>query len=220
MKTVSWSQKMKRRRHKNEIISLQKMLEEEEGEEDEERVIQKIGLHPKSVMLYCAKTLSVFFDRCKDDIVYLDTTGSIVLKGKGQISPFYIYEVVVRHPTKGSSPLPVATYVTIDHTTASISYFLGSVVTDWIKQHGPKVKTRPVMIICDGSVVLLQSLSLNFCGVSLQELLSRYFLIVAGQCHWSSHPPQMLESCNEKCKGALQKTVSDVCVLMCLRFQT
>ncbi|CAK6965265.1 hypothetical protein D5F01_LYC09263 [Scomber scombrus] len=101
------------------------MVAEEEAEA-ERRVIQNIGLHPKSVMLYSLKTLNIFFDRCKEDIVYLDATGSIVRKGKGQTSPFYVYELVVRHPTKGSSPLPVATYITSDHTTASVSHFLGA----------------------------------------------------------------------------------------------
>lgn len=181
MKTISWSQKKKFRGHKNEAISLQKMLEEEEEEEEVKCVIQKIVLHPKSVILYCSKTLNVLFERCKEDIVYLDATGSIVQKGKGQTSAFYRYELVVRHPNKGSSPLPVATYVTSDHTTASVSYFLGSVVTDFMRKHGPKAKTRPVMLLCDGSVVLLQSLSYNFCGVSLQELLCRYFRIVTGE---------------------------------------
>ncbi|KAG7526880.1 hypothetical protein JOB18_046349 [Solea senegalensis] len=54
MKTVSWSQKVKRRRHKNDIISLQRMLKEEE-EDPNERIIQKVGLHPKS----CLQTLQV-----------------------------------------------------------------------------------------------------------------------------------------------------------------
>ncbi|KAJ4930319.1 hypothetical protein JOQ06_019323 [Pogonophryne albipinna] len=37
------------------------------------------------------------------------------------------------------------------------------------------------MLICDGSTVLMQSMAYNFCGVSLQELLSRYHSIVTGQ---------------------------------------
>ncbi|KAG7516997.1 hypothetical protein JOB18_046441 [Solea senegalensis] len=174
MKTVSWSQKVKRRRHKNEIISLQRMLKEEE-EDPNERIIQKVGLHPKS--------------------------------GKGQTSPFYIYEVVVRHPSKGSSPLPVATYITSDHTTTSVSYFLGSVVTELIRQHGPKAKTRPVMFICDGSVVLLQSLSSNFCGVSLQELLCRYFLIVTGQAKDDAISLPILH----RCLSHVMKNAKELC---------
>lgn len=66
----------------------------------------------------------------EDNIVYLDATGSIIQKAEGQTPPVYVHEMVVRHPYKGSSPVPVATYVTSDHTTPSLSYFLGVFVTD------------------------------------------------------------------------------------------
>lgn len=176
LKTLSWSDRKKHRTHNNDMLSLQAMFEEEHG--SEEAVIQKIILHPKGVMLWCEKTINIFYERCKEDIVYLDATGSIVQKGKGQSAPFYVYELVIRNPWKGSSPVPVATYLTSEHTTASVSYFLGSFVTDLIRMHGQRIRKRPVMLICDGSTVLLQSISYNFCGLSLQDLLSRYFAIV------------------------------------------
>ncbi|XP_059190873.1 uncharacterized protein LOC131973047 [Centropristis striata] len=206
MKTLSWSEKKKRRRHKNEFLSLLRMLKEEE-DDPENRVLQKISLHPKGVMLFSSKTLNVVFERRKEDIVYIDATGSIVVKGKGQTAPFYVYEVVVRHPSKGSSPLPVATFVTSDHTTTSISYFLGSVVTGLMKQHGPKAKTRPVMFICDGSVVLLQSLTINFCGVSLQELLTRYYMIVSGQAKEDAISLPIIH----RCLSHVMKNAKELC---------
>lgn len=148
-----------------------------EEEEEQARVIQKIVLKPKSIILYSVKTLNVLFERCKEDIVYLDATGSIVRRDQGQNSPFYIYELIVRHPKKGP-PLFLWPRMSQVTTQQYPSFFLGSVVTEFIRHHGPKARTRPV-IICDGSVVLLQSLSYNFCGVtSLQELLCRYFRVV------------------------------------------
>ncbi|KAF3846402.1 hypothetical protein F7725_003480 [Dissostichus mawsoni] len=170
MKTLSWQARKKLRKHSNEMISLRKMMEEEL--ETEEAVIKKLIAHPKGVMLWSNKTIDLFHDRCREDIVYVDATGSIVKKAKGKTSPFYVYEMVVRNPFKGSSPVPVATYITNDHTTASISFFLGSFLTDVIRLHGRGAKQRPVMLICDGSTVLMQSMAYHFCGVSLQELLS------------------------------------------------
>ncbi|XP_034097224.1 uncharacterized protein LOC117563156 [Gymnodraco acuticeps] len=123
MKTLSWQARKKLRKHSNEMISLRKMMEEEL--ETEEAVIKKIIAHPKGVMLWSNKTIDLFHDRCREDIVYVDATGSIVKKAKGKTSPFYVYEMVVRNPFKGSSPVPVATYITNDHTIASISFFLG-----------------------------------------------------------------------------------------------
>ncbi|XP_028991434.2 uncharacterized protein LOC114846544 isoform X3 [Betta splendens] len=205
LKTLSWDNKRKKRSHTNDLLSLQKMHEEEQGSQD--AIIQKIQMHPKGVMLWSKKMLSLFYQRCRDDIVYLDATGSIIQKEKGRSAPFYVYELVVRHPSKGSSPVPVATYVTNDHTTASVSFFLASFVTDLIRQHGQKIKTRPVMFICDGSIVLLQSLSYNFCGVSLQELLNRYYNIVTGQAPEDSIRLPILH----RCLSHVMKNAKDLC---------
>ncbi|XP_034067934.1 uncharacterized protein LOC117543645 isoform X1 [Gymnodraco acuticeps] len=205
MKTLSWQARKKLRKHSNEMISLRKMMEEEL--ETEEAVIKKIIAHPKGVMLWSNKTIDLFHDRCREDIVYVDATGSIVKKAKGKTSPFYVYEMVVRNPFKGSSPVPVATYITNDHTTASISFFLGSFLTDVIRLHGRGAKQRPVMLICDGSTVLMESMAYNFCGVSLQELLSRYYSIVTGQAkHDCIRLPIM-----HRCLSHVMKNAKDLC---------
>lgn len=207
MKTLSCNSRKKNRRHKNEMISLEIMREEEQEQDSEDAVIQKIILQPKSIMLWCDKTLNLFYERCKSDIVYLDATGSIVHKGKGQTAPFYVYEMVVRHPSKGSSPVPVATYLTNDHTTTSVSYFLGSFVTDLRRLHGRRVNKRPAMLICDGSIVLLQALSYNFCGLSLQELLCKYYHITTGQGQEDSIGLLILH----RCLSHVMKNAKDLC---------
>ncbi|XP_032365949.1 uncharacterized protein LOC116684162 [Etheostoma spectabile] len=51
------------------------------------------------------------------------------------------------------------------------------------------------MLICDGSIVLLQSLSYNFCGMSLQELICRYYMIVTGQAQEDSMVLPILHRC-------------------------
>ncbi|KAI4793843.1 hypothetical protein KUCAC02_032457, partial [Chaenocephalus aceratus] len=115
-------------------------------------------------------------DGCREDIVYVDATGSIVKIAKGKTSPFYVYEMVVRNPFKGSSPVPVATYITNDHTTASIYFF------PW-------------------------SMAYNFCGVSLQELLSMYYSIVTGQAkHDCIRLPIM-----HRCLSHVMKNAKDLC---------
>ena len=167
--------------------------------------LKKNIAHPKGVMLWSNKTIDLFHDRCREDIAYLDATGSIVKKAKGKTSPFYVYEV--RNPFKGSSPVPVATYITNDHTTASISFFLGSFLTDVIRLHGRGAKQRPVMLICDGSTVLMQSMAYNFCGVSLHEPLSRYYSIVTGQAkHDCIGLPIM-----HRCLSHVMKNAKDLC---------
>ena len=154
------------------MLCLKMMAEEERGTES--AVIQQISQKPKAVMLWSAKTINVYYDQCKHDIVYIDATGSVVHRSMGDPKPYYIYEIVVRHPHKGSSPLPVATFATTDQTRASVSHFIAALLTDAVRQHGQAVRRRPVMVMCVGSSVLLQSLSMNFCVISFPELLKRY----------------------------------------------
>lgn len=154
LKSISCKQRMEERRHKNESLSLSKMVEEKTDEPDE--VLQKVLLHPKGVMLWSKRSIRIFHKRSKEDIVYLDATGSILKKAKDSEGPFYVYELVVRNPKKGSSPFPVATYVTCDHTTASILYFLSNM--------GKKVSW-----LCDGFMVLMQAISMAFCKTNLHS---------------------------------------------------
>ncbi|XP_039679701.1 uncharacterized protein LOC120573877 isoform X2 [Perca fluviatilis] len=53
--------------------------------------------------------------------------------------------------------------------------------TDYYKLFGRKSVRRPVMIICDGSLVLMQAVAYSFCKHSLESLLSVYYDIVTGQ---------------------------------------
>ncbi|KAK7877629.1 hypothetical protein WMY93_031641 [Mugilogobius chulae] len=175
LKQISYEARTKQRVHKHEIISLQKMVAEQKHPHS---VLQKVLLEPKGVMLWSPCGIQIYQQRCKDDIVYLDATGSLLLTKKGA-PPFYIYELVVRHPQKGSSPFPVASFFTTEHTTASVAYFLMAFVTDVRKWHGRKA-AAPVMLVCDGSMVLMQAISIAFIGKGLQDTLACYYRIATG----------------------------------------
>lgn len=164
-------------------------------------------MQPKGMTLWSKNTIHLFHQRSKSDIVYLDATGSVVKKAKGQSSPFYIYELIVRHPLKGCSPVPVATFVTAEHTTASVSFFLGSFMTDCVKLHGTKIRKRTVMYLCDGSAVLMEAIAQNLCGLSLTELLTKYYHIVTGQAKSdAAHLPIL-----HRCLSHLMKNAKDLC---------
>lgn len=96
----------------------------------------------KGIMLWSKKNqpLSVFYQRCKDDVVYFDATGSIISKDNASATPYYVYEVIVRSPFKRSSLLPTATYVTRDHTTASVTYFLQAFQTELTRMEAGQTK--------------------------------------------------------------------------------
>lgn len=128
------------------------MLQKTTNSPDE--VLQKVLLHPKGVLLWSKRSIHIYQERCQEDIIYLDATGSIMRRETGS-PPFYVYDLVVRNPHKTSSPFPVATYLTSDHTTASVLYFLEAFLTDVARWFGRKGMRSPVMVICDGSIVLM-----------------------------------------------------------------
>lgn len=205
LKTISWSERQLKRPHSNELLSLQMLINEQKGSDNE--VLQRVMMHPKGIMLWSKKTLSVFYKRCKEDIVYLDATGSIIQKGSSTSPPYYVYELVVRNPSKGASPLPVATYLTCDHTTASVTYFLQAFQTDMMKLYGKKAVKRPIMIICDGSLVLLNSISFTFCKLSLEDLLQKYFEVITGQYQAEKFDLPILH----RCLSHIMKNAKDLC---------
>ncbi|XP_073705879.1 uncharacterized protein [Garra rufa] len=205
LKNILWSEKKKARSHPDELPSLKALIDKQRGTDND--VLQKVMMHPKGVMLWSNKTLSVFYKRCKNDIVYLDATGSVIKKNSAESPPYYVYELVVRNPSRGASPLPVATYVTCDHTTASVTYFLQAFQTDVIRMYGNVAIKRPVMIICDGSLVLMQSISITFCRTGLEDLLQKYFLLITGQ-----HPTETFDlPILHRCLSHIMKNAKALC---------
>ena len=205
LRTLSWEDRQKNRLDNNETLSIQKMIEEEK--QQGQRLIQKYVLEPKSVMLWSQGTIQLFEERSKIDVVYIDATGSVLRRPKGDTAPYYVYEVVVRHPCKGKSPVPAATYVTCDHTTASLSFFLGSFMTDCVRNHGSTVKKRPIMVMCDGSLVLMQSVAINFCGMTLKELQMRYYELITG----NGQPEDLKLPITHRCLSHVMKNAKDLC---------
>ncbi len=204
LKNITWSERKIKRPHSDEFTSLKKIIDEQPGTDND--VLQNVLMHPKGIMLWSTKTLSVFYKRSKEDIVYLDATGSVIKK-RPQNPPYYVYELVVRNPSRGASPLPVASYVTCDHTTASVTYFLQSFQTDLLRMYGSGSIKRPVMIICDGSLVLMHSISITFCRTGLEDLLQKYFLLITGQ-----HPADTFDlPILHRCLSHIMKNAKDLC---------
>lgn len=116
MKTLSWNNRKKKQQQRTQQWHDQ-LTDHAEGRAEVWRMGHSENhFAPQKCHAVVWKTPYLFFEHCKDDIVYLDVTGSIVQEAKGPTSPHYVYEFVVRHTSKRSSPLRVATYLTRDHT--------------------------------------------------------------------------------------------------------
>lgn len=196
LKNISWEARKRSWQHSNEVISLQIMLDKKKDSPDE--VLQKVMLHPKGVH---------YQERCQEDIVYLDATGSIMWKQKGS-PPFYVYELVVRNPHKNLSPLPVATYLTCDHTTASVNFFLEAFQTDVPRCFGRKGMRSPIMILCDGSMVLMQAICLSFAQKKPERhVINHYCNIASGKGKKEDFEVPILH----RCLSHVMKNAKEMC---------
>ena len=204
LKSISWEVRHRSRLHSNDMLSLQIMLETKKNTPEE--VLQKVFLHPKGVLLWSLRSIEIFQERCREDIIYLDATGSIKKKEKGS-PPFYVYELVVRHPTKKCSPLPVATYLTCDHTTASVLYFLEAFQTDVARCYGRKGLRAPIMLMCDGSMVLMQAICLSFAKKNLHDTIDHYYSIASGTATKADFEVPILH----RCLSHVMKNAKDMC---------
>ncbi|MGH0124154.1 UNVERIFIED_CONTAM: hypothetical protein FKN15_030986 [Acipenser sinensis] len=150
LKNLAAEHRKSERFDQDEVKSLLKMIKPI----DDENILQKIPMEPPSAMLWSASGLQIYHQRCKQDIVYLGATGSIITtKKKREHSRFYIYELVVWHPNKNKSPIAVASYVTTDHSMPSIQFFLGSFLLSECRLYGYSNTATPRLIICDSSLL-------------------------------------------------------------------
>lgn len=171
-----------------------------------EDVLQKVMLHPKGVFLWSSKSIEIFQSRCREDLVYLDATGSIMKKRKC-LPPFCIYELVVRNPWKTCSPLPVATYLTCDHTTASVTYFLEAFLTDVARAFGRKAMHSAVMLTCDGSMVLMQAICLALAKKNLSDTINHNYNITSGKGNKEDFEVPILH----RCLSSVMKNAKEIC---------
>ncbi|ESN92776.1 hypothetical protein HELRODRAFT_164889 [Helobdella robusta] len=151
-----------KRKHPNEMESLRLLKEDFEKQHQSYACLQYIFTEPPSVMIWSKESLKILHQRCIDDVVYIDATGSIVKKRK---HPFHIYEMVVRSSMKGGSPFPVATYLTNLHSTASILSFLNFLYSDYCKLFGKSSRVSPRClshIMKNAKVLCLKNIPKNF----------------------------------------------------------
>nr|XP_018672275.1 uncharacterized protein LOC108950684 [Ciona intestinalis] len=94
----------------NENTALEVLKDQQKNDREHDRTLQYISTTPPAITLWSDETLKIFHQRSQVDIVYIDATGSVITSSKGQ-RPYYIYEIVVRHPVKGKAPIAIASYV-------------------------------------------------------------------------------------------------------------
>lgn len=179
LKNISWEHRRSTRQVcDDEIASVEMMLEKKKGMPDE--VLQSVMLVPKGLFLWSKRGIEIYHKRCQEDVVYIDSSCSCLKKNKDS-PPFYVYELVVRNPHKRKPPLSVATLVTRNkHIATTLGYFLGTFLEHVDKMFGSTMQP-PLMLLCDTTVELMETISFTFTGTDLHSTMNQYYNVATGK---------------------------------------
>ena len=130
---------------------------------------------PPGLMMWSEETLSIYRKLSAVDVVYVDATGSII---KDPQKTYYLYEIVMRHPVKGKSPLAVGSFLSSSHDISSITYFFHRFRKHEKLLFGPKNVAK--LFICDGSMAIITSILLGFMNEDVDTYFIRCYAVVTG----------------------------------------
>ena len=105
-------------------------------------------------------------------------TGSILKHNKHQ-PQLLVYELVVRNPSKGHTPLPVATYVTEKQDINSILGFFNAFLSAEKKYHNQN-PVNAQLIVCDGGTALVPAVLDAFMKETKIDYLRRCYKVFTG----------------------------------------
>jgi len=169
--------------------------------------------HPKGIISYSESLARLYHQVAKQDIVYIDAAGSVVLGDR----KCYAYEIVIRHRKPGNHPLAVANYFATSNNIPSISYFINLFCHAETVLYRSKW-TLPKLVICDGSIALIQSIVPSFFKETFKSYLDRCFIIASGKythsltelpfLHMCGKP--LYENCKENCKTKIKSVMLSI----------
>ncbi|XP_046844891.1 uncharacterized protein LOC124438735 [Xenia sp. Carnegie-2017] len=140
--------------------------------------VHTIAMHPLIVPMGLENEVRLWHGGCKNDISYLDATGTLVADHNGKRVLYYA--LVIRHPVENEPSFPVAEMITSDHTTGNIHSFLERFRRDESKLYRGNLSS-PRQVNTDYSRALLMAVLQESNNESRAAFFKRAFRIVNGR---------------------------------------
>ena len=137
--------------------------------------VHTIGIYPLVVHMWNESQVRLWHGRCKNDISYLDATGTLIADHGGKRVLYYA--LVIRHPVEGEPPLPVAEMVTSDQSAGNIRTFIERFRRDESRLYNGHM-SGPRQINTDYSRAILLAVLKEFNNETMVNFLARAFRIV------------------------------------------
>ena len=138
--------------------------------------LSEISVRPPGVILYSDKQIQAYNLICKNDIVYFDSTGS-VLKRIENYNDFQIYTLLVRNLSKGGPGLPVATSISTRHDAGSMGVFWSCFCLTPLKF----ADLITMIVTIDGSMAMWNAVLRAFANETRVEYYHRCWRIVTSK---------------------------------------
>ena len=190
LRNLKYKEKITERYSTNWIISLKIFNEKLRANND--FFIREIKADPPSVTMFSDVQLRLYTELCKKDIIYLDATGSIIKRSSNK-KDFQLYTLLVRNPYKGSSSLPVATYLTNQHDASSIARFLQLFLLECKKLF--KTKRTPLLLMVDGSFAIWNAVLREMCGETRTDYYKRCWRVATGSAEGKDLNKTFVHNC-------------------------
>ena len=141
-------------------------------------------LHPSfdmtdkiNIALFTENSLKWYQNIIKHDYAFIDATGSLFRDVKPYKRLLY-YAITVRHSFPGKPPLPVAEYITSDHSKDSLIFFISHVNKYVRSMPSHSSPIFPKIIVRDFSLAIVGAVLDSFNKINLLDYLDKCYKIL------------------------------------------
>ena len=157
--------------------------------------IRQFSLYPFYGIGFTVGAVRTFHDLSPLQTVCVDATGSVLQSGLTSKRTYY-YELTIKNPVTGKSPLPIAAMVSGDHSLPTITNFFNLLRFYESKLcGGSKRLCIPKQINCDRAWVFILASINVFNKEDYTEYLNRCFRIVTGESNLHDERKTVVHVC-------------------------
>ena len=196
--------------HENEIQALLDIVHKQSDSSKRfSGVLRQVCLSPSYVMLFSLDSVKVYHHISSRDFVYLDATGSVIRNNStfAESKKYQLYDLVIRHPIKGSPPFVLASLLTTEHNAILICYFVQCFLYAEQGIYGHQGVKPPLMVMTDGSATLMLASLRAFNCECVPDYFNRCYRIVTG----AAKPDDFKKALVHCCASHFMKNAAKIC---------
>ena len=167
----------------DELTSVHRLKKEMENQTKNKKVkgfIQLIASSPTFIFYWSEEGVRLWHDLSQKDVAVIDATGNVVRSWEEK-KKFLYYEVCIRNPVEGESPIPIMGMLSTVHTATVIRFWIAEFRRCEKLLFGHQRVAIPRQINMDRAMAFIMAILAEFNHESVKEFLDRCWRIVTGK---------------------------------------